>query len=383
MFKKVASIAALVLASSALSAVVPHPTGEDSHLFDSDTLYVGAQFLYYVKDEADSVKVRLHNSQAGYMGELYFVVPGTDSLSYCFRNKNNQGDTTEINLTERFPAEFAAIEDDTTKLYFMYRVYDQRNESDLPLVPEKRLYDLYTGGNDPVNDAPYISEHPNNSPATFGNMRAGAARIMNDDGTPSKVIEFGFEDNTDNDFSDVIFHVEGIEIDVDTGDVKTSDISLEATNYGTTNGFQEFNTLFKLRNNEFNGNPINLSDLSVRYYYSADYDAEDEVMITSADNWATVTPQTLRSETLVRTVDNGDLDSADRYVEVTFTDNAGVLVDSLQVDLKIKKNSSNWEAFDVENDYSYTWELRTYHFIEWDKMTVYQNGVLIWGTEPN
>ncbi len=69
------------------------------------------------------------------------------------------------------------------------------------------------------------------------------------------------------------------------------------------------------------------------------------------------------------------------YLEVSFSASAGTLAgndDSGTIKLRI--NKSDWSDFDESDDYSFNSSIGS--FTSYDKITLYQNGVLVWGTEP-
>lgn len=72
---------------------------------------------------------------------------------------------------------------------------------------------------------------------------------------------------------------------------------------------------------------------------------------------------------------------ADYYLEIGFTAGAGVLAPGAntgQIQSRFSKN--DWSAYTQTGDHSFD-PLKT-QFADWTKITVYRNGVLIWGIEP-
>lgn len=69
------------------------------------------------------------------------------------------------------------------------------------------------------------------------------------------------------------------------------------------------------------------------------------------------------------------------YLEVSFSGSAGTLAgndDSGTIKLRI--NKSDWSNYDESDDYSFDSSIGS--FTSYDKITLYHNGVLVWGTEP-
>jgi hypothetical protein len=71
---------------------------------------------------------------------------------------------------------------------------------------------------------------------------------------------------------------------------------------------------------------------------------------------------------------------ADWYAEFSFTGSPTTLAAGASVaKMKIFWNKSDWSAFNVSNDYSFGSHTT---LMDWTKITVYQNGVLVYGTPP-
>jgi chitodextrinase len=142
----------------------------------------------------------------------------------------------------------------------------------------------------------------------------------------------------------------------DVGDTSDNDIRpyLKVVNEGTTS--------------------VPLSELTIRYFYKKE---------SSGSQDATVDFATLGNANV--TVSIGSLSSptatADAYMEVGFTSGAGsVAASGDSGKIKTRINNSDWSNFDETNDYSYN--LNYTSFSEYDKVALYQNGILVWGIEP-
>ena len=73
---------------------------------------------------------------------------------------------------------------------------------------------------------------------------------------------------------------------------------------------------------------------------------------------------------------------ADHYLEVGFTAGAGSMAaggNSGEVQARFAK--TDWSNYDENDDHSYDMSKNTFQL--WDKVTVYCNGNLAWGTEPD
>ncbi|WP_281888522.1 glycoside hydrolase family 48 protein [Paenibacillus sp. YYML68] len=110
---------------------------------------------------------------------------------------------------------------------------------------------------------------------------------------------------------------------------------------------------------------VNLSDLKVRYYFTKEGTAE----MSSWIDWAQLGAQHIQ-----RTF-------TDSYVELSFAPTAGSIAAGGQTgDIQLRMAKSDWSNFDETNDYSYDATKTSYK--DWSKVTVYQNGQLVWGIEP-
>jgi hypothetical protein len=71
----------------------------------------------------------------------------------------------------------------------------------------------------------------------------------------------------------------------------------------------------------------------------------------------------------------------DYYIEVSFSSGAGSVAAGANTgNLKNRVNRSDWANFDETNDYSYDASKSSY--ADWNQVTLYQNGTLVWGVEP-
>ena len=72
---------------------------------------------------------------------------------------------------------------------------------------------------------------------------------------------------------------------------------------------------------------------------------------------------------------------ADYYLEVGFTAAAGSIAGGGQSgEIQTGINMANWGNYTQTNDYSY--DSTKSSFADWTRVTLYYNGVLVWGTEP-
>jgi hypothetical protein len=110
-----------------------------------------------------------------------------------------------------------------------------------------------------------------------------------------------------------------------------------------------------------------LSELTMKYYYTKDGTENEDFNV----EWAVIGN------------DNVTGTFYDGYLEVGFTAGAGEIgVGGSTGDIQIEFNKVNWSNYDQSNDYSFD-PSKNEVSSEWDHVTLYQNGSLIWGVEPD
>ena len=122
-------------------------------------------------------------------------------------------------------------------------------------------------------------------------------------------------------------------------------------------------------------NSVALSQLTIRYWYTIDTPVDAE---TAVCDYAVLGCNniTLSNVTLspVRT-------NADRYFQVGFAPGAGNLVGGGNTgEIQVWFHKNGWGLYSESADYSYDATKTTYG--DWIRATLYQNGTLVWGTEP-
>nr|WP_233516805.1 glycoside hydrolase family 6 protein [Paenibacillus curdlanolyticus] len=120
---------------------------------------------------------------------------------------------------------------------------------------------------------------------------------------------------------------------------------------------------------------VNLSNLKVRYYLTKDTTSAGLSMWTDyaqigSSNVSGVFASVSPSKT-----------TADTYLELSFSAAAGSIAAGGQSgDIQIRVAKSDWSNFSETNDYSYDGTKTA--FVDWNKVTLYQSGSLVWGIEP-
>lgn len=132
---------------------------------------------------------------------------------------------------------------------------------------------------------------------------------------------------------------------------------------------QQMKPHFQIINNRTSA--VNLSNLKIRYWYSSS---------TTADqfncDWATIGCGNVTGTFM--TLGQG-APGADKYLEVGFT--SGTLAAGNSTgEIQARVNKADWSTYDESDDYSFNPSLTS--FADWNKVTLYENGVLVWGVEP-
>jgi endoglucanase len=111
--------------------------------------------------------------------------------------------------------------------------------------------------------------------------------------------------------------------------------------------------------------PVSLDTLTMRYFFSK----EGNATMSSWVDWAAIGAANIQ-----RTF-------ADTYVEISFSAAAGSIPAGGQTgDIQLRMAKSDWSGFNESNDYSF--DATKTQLTDWDKVTLYQNGQLVWGVEP-
>jgi len=121
--------------------------------------------------------------------------------------------------------------------------------------------------------------------------------------------------------------------------------------------------------------PANASELKLRYYYTIDSGSQTQQF---ACDWSKVISN--NNDCSMVTNNFGSITGAktDRYLEIGF--NMGSIAAGAFAELHLRFNKSDQASFDETNDYSYGPSQTGWG--EWQYVTLYQNGTLIWGAEP-
>lgn len=120
--------------------------------------------------------------------------------------------------------------------------------------------------------------------------------------------------------------------------------------------------------------PVSLSNVKVRYYYTVD---DDKAQQFYCDYAAIGSGNVTGSFVKMPNAKPG----ADYYLEISFGSGAGSLAPGADTgDIQIRFNKTDWSNYNEAGDFSHDATKTSY--TEWDKVPLYVNGTLAWGVEP-
>ncbi|HEY3994065.1 MAG TPA: cellulose binding domain-containing protein, partial [Ktedonobacteraceae bacterium] len=147
---------------------------------------------------------------------------------------------------------------------------------------------------------------------------------------------------------------------------------LEYANYNTSPNSPLVQPGFKIVNQS--SASVALSNLTIRYWYTIDSAQTQQFSCDYAQIGCTNLAGSFLSLTPTTS-------TADSYLQVSFTAGAGNIAagkDSGPIETRF--NKSDWSKYNQTNDFS--WNAQATSFQAYSNVDLYQNGQLVWGTEP-
>ena len=118
---------------------------------------------------------------------------------------------------------------------------------------------------------------------------------------------------------------------------------------------------------------VPLSELELRYWYTRGTCTDTQV---AHCYWATV-----GLENVLLSFSAASAPGADTTLNVNYTAAAGTLpVGGNSGQMQLQVHGAQWCLYDEADDYSYDASKTAY--ADWDNVTLYRNGQLVWGVEP-
>ncbi|MNW23373.1 Endoglucanase Z precursor [compost metagenome] len=153
--------------------------------------------------------------------------------------------------------------------------------------------------------------------------------------------------------------------------VPAGDLTIQAFNGNTSASTNGIAPKFKVINT--GDSAIQLSDVTLRYYYTIDGEQEQSFWC----DWASIGSEHVTSKFVKL---ENPVDDADYYLELGFTSSAGTLAPGESADIQARFSKNNWSNYNQDNDYSF--KASSSQFADNEQVTGYVNNQLVWGIEP-
>ncbi len=161
-------------------------------------------------------------------------------------------------------------------------------------------------------------------------------------------------------------------ITITVGNIVTGDLKVYYRTLDLNTADNQIRPQFQIENN--GGVAIPLNELTLRYWYT-------EENPTTENGWIDYALLGGGNLTTSFTTMSNPVADADAYFEVGFLSSAGNLnAGSNTGEIQARFAKTNWSNYNENNDYSYDPTKSTFEC--WERVTLYRNGILIFGAEP-
>jgi len=130
---------------------------------------------------------------------------------------------------------------------------------------------------------------------------------------------------------------------------------------------------FKIFNNSSSSVPV--SEFTIRYWYTNEGDKAQGFACDYASE-SIGCPNASVSFTKLVYPQTG----ATHFLQVGFAPTAGSIAPGSTAEIQIRVNRTDWTSYTQTGDYSF--DPTKTAFADWDRVTLYRNGGLVWGVEP-
>lgn len=157
-----------------------------------------------------------------------------------------------------------------------------------------------------------------------------------------------------------------------TPTVGTSNLQVQYRAFATGGSVAEISPWLQIANSGTSS--IALSDLKVRYWYTAD---SANLVQNFRCDWAALGCASITGNFVKLPTPRA---GADYYLEVGFSGTGVISAGSSTSDIQLRFYKSDWSNYTQNGDYSFDGSKTAY--ANWSKVTLYYKGALVWGTEP-
>lgn len=153
--------------------------------------------------------------------------------------------------------------------------------------------------------------------------------------------------------------------------VQVGNLKVQECNVFLADTFNTISPKLKLINT--GSTTINLSDVKLRYYYTADSEKEQKFTC----DWSSAGANNVIGRFVKMPAAKS---GADNYLEISFGSGAGSLASGQSVEIQSRINRTDWSNYTQAGDYSFN--STSADFADWNKVTAYLSDNINWGIEP-